>query len=193
MKLIERPDEVNKYQVSQFILAYTLPMVRLSSFASQFSVWHVICTQICWHWQQCLVGSFRDLFVGFFYSSFQLLISSSAFAVVNLTLIDLPGLTKVAVGTSQIDMSFWSLILRQISGSSSVFVFMTCMILIDFYCEITEGQPDSIVHDIENMVRSFIEKVVSIQVLKLLVRNNMFKEQTFQAFYLPALNLRRNL
>ncbi|KAG8086368.1 hypothetical protein GUJ93_ZPchr0010g9571 [Zizania palustris] len=40
--------------------------------------------------------------------------------VVNLTLIDLPGLTKVAV----------------------------------------EGQPDSIVHDIENMVRSFIEKVV---------------------------------
>ncbi|CAM0150626.1 unnamed protein product [Urochloa decumbens] len=38
--------------------------------------------------------------------------------VVNLTLIDLPGLTKVAV----------------------------------------EGQPDSIVHDIENMVRSFIEK-----------------------------------
>ncbi|KAK4793230.1 hypothetical protein SAY86_023665 [Trapa natans] len=38
--------------------------------------------------------------------------------VVNLTLIDLPGLTKVAV----------------------------------------EGQPDSIVHDIENMARSFIEK-----------------------------------
>nr|CAB3473908.1 unnamed protein product [Digitaria exilis] len=38
--------------------------------------------------------------------------------VVNLTLVDLPGLTKVAV----------------------------------------EGQPDSIVHDIENMVRSFIEK-----------------------------------
>ncbi|KAL5070931.1 hypothetical protein RYX36_021818 [Vicia faba] len=38
--------------------------------------------------------------------------------VVNLTLIDLPGLTKVAV----------------------------------------EGQPDSIVHDIENMVRSYIEK-----------------------------------
>jgi GTPase SAR1 family protein len=39
-------------------------------------------------------------------------------SVVNLTLIDLPGLTKVAV----------------------------------------EGQPDSIVHDIENMVRSYIEK-----------------------------------
>ncbi|KAL5070933.1 hypothetical protein RYX36_021820 [Vicia faba] len=39
--------------------------------------------------------------------------------VVNLTLIDLPGLTKVAV----------------------------------------EGQPDSIVHDIENMVRSYIEKL----------------------------------
>ncbi|KAG6548667.1 hypothetical protein Mapa_009821 [Marchantia paleacea] len=42
--------------------------------------------------------------------------------VVNLTLIDLPGLTKVAV----------------------------------------EGQPDSIVHDIENMVRSYVEKPNSI-------------------------------
>ncbi|XP_061361053.1 dynamin-related protein 5A isoform X2 [Gastrolobium bilobum] len=42
--------------------------------------------------------------------------------VVNLTLVDLPGLTKVAV----------------------------------------EGQPDSIVHDIENMVRSYIEKPNSI-------------------------------
>lgn len=30
------------------------------------------------------------------------------------------------------------------------------------YFDTTEGQPDSIVQDIENMVRSFIEKVLSI-------------------------------
>ncbi|KAF3526141.1 hypothetical protein F2Q69_00048807 [Brassica cretica] len=47
--------------------------------------------------------------------------------VVNLTLIDLPGLTKVAVGKSHL---LWSL----------------------------EGQSESIVKDIENMVRSYIEK-----------------------------------
>uniref|UniRef100_A0A0E0L5I9 Dynamin-type G domain-containing protein n=1 Tax=Oryza punctata TaxID=4537 RepID=A0A0E0L5I9_ORYPU len=51
--------------------------------------------------------------------------------VVNLTLIDLPGLTKVAVGP-----------------------FPDLPLAICF----SEGQPDSIVQDIENMVRSFIEK-----------------------------------
>ncbi|GMP23110.1 hypothetical protein CsSME_00000833 [Camellia sinensis var. sinensis] len=45
--------------------------------------------------------------------------------VVNLTLIDLPGLTKVAI----------------------------------------DGQSESIVQDIENMVRSYIEKVITIQIL----------------------------
>ncbi|KAG8042853.1 hypothetical protein GUJ93_ZPchr0083g33702 [Zizania palustris] len=48
--------------------------------------------------------------------------------VVNLTLIDLPGLTKVAIGKFFI---------------------------------VNQGQPDSIVQDIENMVRSFIEKPLS--------------------------------
>ncbi|KAM7472307.1 hypothetical protein LguiA_010490 [Lonicera macranthoides] len=51
-------------------------------------------------------------------SSVPIYLSIYSPSVVNLTLIDLPGLTKVAV----------------------------------------EGQPDSIVHDIENMVRSYIEK-----------------------------------
>jgi hypothetical protein len=46
-----------------------------------------------------------------------------------------------------------------------------------FFCITTEGQPDSIVHDIENMVRSYIEKVVFIQVLKLLLGNKMFNDQ----------------
>ncbi|KAM0983384.1 hypothetical protein FF1_010990 [Malus domestica] len=46
--------------------------------------------------------------------------------VVNLTLIDLPGLTKVAV----------------------------------------EGQPDTIVEDIENMVRSYVEKVRILQIIR---------------------------
>ncbi|KAJ8444708.1 hypothetical protein Cgig2_030382 [Carnegiea gigantea] len=51
-------------------------------------------------------------------------------AVVNLTLIDLPGLTKVAV-----------------EFLTSILCFITA-----------EGQPETIVHDIENMVRSYIEK-----------------------------------
>ena len=37
----------------------------------------------------------------------------------------------------------------------------------------TEGQPDSIVQDIENMVRSYIEKVVFIQVPKFLIGNSI--------------------
>lgn len=35
------------------------------------------------------------------------------------------------------------------------------MLTIFFFFQNTEGQPDSIVQDIENMVRSYIEKVVS--------------------------------
>lgn len=50
------------------------------------------------------------------------------FAVVNLTLIDLPGLTKVAVGTQQIDMSFLSMVLRLFS---LLIVFMMCKKIID--------------------------------------------------------------
>lgn len=40
--------------------------------------------------------------------------------------------------------------------------------------ENSEGQPDSIVQDIENMVRSYIEKVVSVQLLY----DSMLREQT---------------
>ena len=72
-----------------------------------------------------------------------------AIAVVNLTLIDLPGLTKVAVGKS-------FLMLRYCLLYSFVVV---CVTNLQLYILIIEGQPDSIVHDIENMVRSFIEKV----------------------------------
>lgn len=50
------------------------------------------------------------------------------FAVVNLTLIDLPGLTKVAVGTQQIDMSFLSMVLRLFS---LLIVFMMYKKIID--------------------------------------------------------------
>lgn len=40
-----------------------------------------------------------------------------------------------------------------------------------------EGQPDSIVHDIENMVRSYIEKVLCILVFILLIWSNLVIEQ----------------
>ncbi|KAF5959406.1 hypothetical protein HYC85_000615 [Camellia sinensis] len=59
------------------------------------------------------------------YNFFISLLCLCGFAVVNLTLIDLPGLTKVAI----------------------------------------DGQSESIVQDIENMVRSYIEKVITIQIL----------------------------
>ncbi|KAG6394995.1 hypothetical protein SASPL_145586 [Salvia splendens] len=59
--------------------------------------------------------------------------------VVNLTLIDLPGLTKVAVGEFAIFMFLLSFVIATVSSSLN-------------------GQPDSIVMDIENMVRSYIEK-----------------------------------
>ena len=93
--------------------------------------------------------------------------SSWALAVVNLTLIDLPGLTKVAVGTQLIDMSFlsWTVLWEFFS-----FYFYDVHGANSFLVKITDGQPDSIVHDIENMVRSYIEKVV----FRLLMRNSMF-------------------
>lgn len=69
-------------------------------------------------------------------------------AVVNLTLIDLPGLTKVAVG-KYIFFPFILLVNYQFMGilcDVKTFTF-------------AEGQPDSVVEDIENMVRSYVDKV----------------------------------
>lgn len=63
----------------------------------------------------------------------------------NLTLIDLPGLTKVAVG--------------KLLLIASLIVRISLLINFDGMIGTTEGQPDSIVGDIENMVRSYIEKV----------------------------------
>ena len=71
--------------------------------------------------------------------------------VVNLTLIDLPGLTKVAVG------KFHAYYLDIQDVLLPVFSFLEK--LTNLY-GFPEGQPDSIVGDIENMVRSFIEKVI---------------------------------
>jgi len=72
-------------------------------------------------------------------------------AVVNLTLIDLPGLTKVAVGmTTNFFVSFYLLYLKASLNRS----------LISIYMFSAEGQPDSIVEDIDNMVRSYVEKVL---------------------------------
>ncbi|KAL8198050.1 hypothetical protein R6Q57_024623 [Mikania cordata] len=65
--------------------------------------------------------------------------------VVNLTLIDLPGLTKVAVGT------FLNL--------SSFNFDWTNLIWSYFFAE---GQPESIVEDIEKMVRTYVERPNSI-------------------------------
>lgn len=66
-------------------------------------------------------------------------------AVVNLTLIDLPGLTKVAVGMFLfvfILPSFW----HKLYPMQRHVIF-------------AEGQQESIVEDIENMVRTYVEKV----------------------------------
>lgn len=72
-------------------------------------------------------------------------------AVVNLTLIDLPGLTKVAVGNWKCLFFFPLLVLR---------IICTIQIVLPWYILFpAEGQPDSIVEDIENMVRSYVEKV----------------------------------
>ena len=79
MRLTGRPDAARPFLAFPFTLAFTLPMVRmpLSNFIRFF------------------------LFLGMSFS--KLLIMC---AVVNLTLIDLPGLTKVAVGKWHL---LWSL------------------------------------------------------------------------------------
>jgi GTPase involved in cell partitioning and DNA repair len=66
-----------------------------------------------------------------------------------LTLIDLPGLTKVAVGNVSIDLAF----LLWLAYSSLLYYYLTIV------TATTEGQPESIVQDIENMVRSYVDKV----------------------------------
>jgi hypothetical protein len=66
-----------------------------------------------------------------------------------LTLIDLPGLTKVAVGNVSIDLAF----LLLLAYSSLLYYYLTIV------TATTEGQPESIVQDIENMVRSYVDKV----------------------------------
>ena len=68
----------------------------------------------------------------------------------NLTLIDLPGLTKVAVGKWLSIVSYCSFLCSCLRGSFSNLLPASRFI---------EGQSDSVVQDIENMVRSFIEKV----------------------------------
>ncbi|GMP43803.1 hypothetical protein CsSME_00013021 [Camellia sinensis var. sinensis] len=61
--------------------------------------------------------------------------------VVNLTLIDLPGLTKVAIGEI-----------------ANLNVCMSFLVIILIVLIIVDGQSESIVQDIENMVQSYIEK-----------------------------------
>ncbi|XP_048634270.1 phragmoplastin DRP1E isoform X1 [Brassica napus] len=62
--------------------------------------------------------------------------------VVNLTLVDLPGLTKVAVG-----MNFFT--------SFYLMDFMKVIYTIFYF---PEGQPETIVEDIESMVRTYVDK-----------------------------------
>ncbi|KAI7979805.1 Dynamin-related protein 1B [Camellia lanceoleosa] len=69
-------------------------------------------------------------------------------SVVNLTLIDLPGLTKVAIGE-----------IANLNVCTSFLVIILIVLII------VDGQYESIVQDIENMVRSYIEKVITIQIL----------------------------
>lgn len=59
----------------------------------------------------------------------------------NLTLVDLPGLTKVAVGMNSLPPLWLS----------------TKVIYSVFY--FPEGQPETIVEDIESMVRTYVDKV----------------------------------
>lgn len=68
----------------------------------------------------------------------------------NLTLIDLPGLTKVAVG-----MLFYFIK----NGNHLVLVLGLPLATCSFAN--TEGQSESIVQDIENMVRSYVDKVTN--------------------------------
>lgn len=76
------------------------------------------------------------------------------FAVVNLTLIDLPGLTKVAVGNCLMPTKFNYFF----SYVNSYFIMSILLNIHSF----AEGQPESIVRDIEDMVRSYVEKVNKI-------------------------------
>lgn len=87
-------------------------------------------------------------------------------AVVNLTLVDLPGLTKIAVG-ELLRMN----ICIKVKYNLNFQTFYTSngkvqKVIPSFYLGIAEGQPDSIVQDIENMVRAFIEKVTILLLLK---------------------------
>jgi hypothetical protein len=52
-------------------------------------------------------------------------------------------------------------------GSDSIQIILE--IIDQYYVNwgVVEGQPDSIVQDIENMIRSFIEKVIAIRVFKI--------------------------
>lgn len=50
------------------------------------------------------------------------------FAVVNLTLVDLPGLTKVAVGKQQIDMYLLSMVFLQPHGNRSSFIMKSAVL-----------------------------------------------------------------
>ncbi|KAI8010808.1 Dynamin-related protein 1A [Camellia lanceoleosa] len=68
-------------------------------------------------------------------------------SVVNLTLIDLPGLTKVAIGE-----------IANLNVCTSFLVIILIVLII------VDGQYESIVQDIENMVRSYIEKVTIVSV-----------------------------
>lgn len=70
-------------------------------------------------------------------------------AVVNLTLVDLPGLTKVAVGNFNSIIMFFSYFASSILVTVDYWLMMSS----------AEGQPESIVEDIENMVRSYVAKV----------------------------------
>ncbi|KAK4790122.1 hypothetical protein SAY86_017426 [Trapa natans] len=73
--------------------------------------------------------------------------------VVNLTFIDLPGLTKVSVGEFFIGIIFFFLPIVLIY---QLFAYITEILLI--LSHFAEGHLDSIVQDIEMMVRSYVEK-----------------------------------
>lgn len=67
----------------------------------------------------------------------------------NLTLIDLPGMTKVAVGNNFLILFLQFYLLK---NSPMQNIIMLCL-------SYAEGQPESIVQDIDNMVRSYVDKV----------------------------------
>ncbi|KAK4743017.1 hypothetical protein SAY87_001018 [Trapa incisa] len=73
--------------------------------------------------------------------------------IVNLTFIDLPGLTKVSVGEFFIGIIIFFLPIVLIY---QLFAYITEILLI--LSHFAEGHLDSIVQDIEMMVRSYVEK-----------------------------------